>query len=62
MKMRWGALIWVGILLPHLPHEAEALVDTRNANYSDSWTDLQLPGSGYNLQIQRTYNSRSLLN
>jgi len=34
----------------------------RNANYSASWTDLELPGSGYELKISRTYNSRSLHN
>jgi len=41
---------------------ASALVDMRNANYSASWTDLELPGSGYELKISRTYNSRSLHN
>lgn len=39
-----------------------ALVDMKNANYSNTWTDMDVPGSGYNLKIVRTYNSRSLFN
>ena len=34
----------------------------RLANYFDSWTDLEIPGTGYNLRVTRTYNSRSLFN
>ncbi len=41
---------------------AYAAMDTRLANYFDSWTDLEFPGTGYNLKITRTYNSRSLFN
>ena len=37
-------------------------VDMRLANYFDSWTDLEIPGTGYNLRVTRTYNSRSLFN
>lgn len=37
-----------------------ALVDMRNANYTNSWTDLELPNSGYDLKVSRTYNSKSL--
>lgn len=39
-----------------------ALVDMKNANFSDTWTDLIVPGTGYDLRIQKTYNSRSLFN
>ncbi|MCB0394423.1 MAG: cell wall-associated protein wapA [Bdellovibrionales bacterium] len=39
-----------------------AIVDMRLANYSDTWTDLELPGTGYDLKVTRTYNSRSLYN
>lgn len=45
-----------------LPLTSHALVDMRNANFADTWVDLEIPGSGYNLQVQRTYNSRSLFN
>lgn len=39
-----------------------ALVDMKNANYSNTWVDMDVPGSGYDLKITRTYNSRSLFN
>lgn len=39
-----------------------AIVDMRNANYSETWTDLEIPGAGYDLRVVRTYNSRSLMN
>ena len=42
--------------------QVQALVDMKNANYSDTWTDLIAPGTGYDLRIQRTYNSRTLFN
>lgn len=41
---------------------AHAIVDMKGANYSDSWTDLIVPGVGYDLRVNRTYNSRSLFN
>ena len=37
-----------------------ATVDMKNANYTESWIDIQLAGSGYALKVQRTYNSRSV--
>ncbi len=39
---------------------AWSVVDMRNANYAQTWTDLQVPGTGYDLKITRTYNSKSL--
>ncbi|MNJ93525.1 tRNA nuclease WapA precursor [compost metagenome] len=42
--------------------QAFALVDMKNANYSNTWIDMDVPGSGYDLKIVRTYNSRSLFN
>lgn len=41
---------------------AMAIVDMKNANYSESSTDLIVPGVGYDLRVMRTYNSRSLFN
>lgn len=41
---------------------ANALVDMKNANFADTWIDLIVPGSGYDLRVQRTYNSRTLFN
>jgi YD repeat-containing protein len=45
-----------------LSTSAFAIVDMKNANYSNTWVDIEVPGSGYELKIARTYNSRSLLN
>jgi YD repeat-containing protein len=42
--------------------QAHALVDMKNANYSNTWIDMEVPGSGFDLKIVRTYNSRSLYN
>ncbi len=39
---------------------ALGLVDMKNANFSTTFTDIQVPGSGYDLRIQRTYNSRTI--
>lgn len=41
---------------------AHAIVDMKSANYAESWTDIVVPGVGYDLRINRTYNSRSLFN
>lgn len=41
---------------------AFALVDMKNANYTNTWTDMEVPGPGYDLKVTRTYNSRSLFN
>lgn len=42
--------------------KAMALVDLKNANYAESWIDINLSGPGYDLKVQRTYNSRTLHN
>ena len=44
------------------PLTSHALVDMRNANFSDTWTDLQVKTSTFDLRVQRTYNSRTLFN
>lgn len=53
-------LLFALMLLAASP--AFALVDMRNANYSDSWTDIEIPGAGFPLKVVRAYNSRSLFN
>ncbi|HPI40086.1 MAG TPA: DUF6531 domain-containing protein [Pseudobdellovibrionaceae bacterium] len=45
-----------------LPIPGKAVVDMKNANYATTWTDMVVPGTGYDLKISRTYNSRSLFN
>lgn len=56
MKRILGALSIV-ISVP-----AFAIVDMKNANYAHTWTDIEVPGTGYDLKVERTYNSRSLFN
>jgi YD repeat-containing protein len=47
-------------LVALLSSQAFAIVDMKNANFANSWVDLEVPGSGYDLKINRTYNSKSL--
>lgn len=42
--------------------KAYALIDMNNASYSNTWLDLMVPGSGYDMKVQRTYKSRSIFN
>lgn len=37
-----------------------AIVDMKSANFSESWVDLTVPGVGYDLKVNRTYNSRAI--
>lgn len=53
--------IFIG-LLSFFSNESYAVVDLKNANYTNTWIDLDVSGSGYDLKIIRTYNSRSLFN
>lgn len=52
--------IWALLAAALLTAPAFALVDMKTANYSDTWLDLSAPGTGYNLRVQRTYNSRTI--
>lgn len=58
MSRLW--MIWAVTALLVMPTNGHALVDMRNANYSDSWLDLNISGLGYNFRVNRTYNSRSI--
>lgn len=57
--MKFFLFAWIAFLFA-LP--SFAVVDMKNANFSQSWIDIEVPGSGYDLRVQRTYNSRSLFN
>lgn len=52
------------VLLPLLlaPLTSLAVVDMKTANYSQTWTDIEVPSSAnqFKLKVDRTYNSRSL--
>lgn len=52
----------LSVLLLFAAVQSHALVDMKNANYSNTWIDMDVPGSGYDLKVVRTYNSRSLFN
>ncbi len=53
---------WAYLFFTLLSVNAFAIVDMKNANFADSWQDLIATGSGYDLRVRRTYNSRSLFN
>jgi len=55
--MKW--ISGIVLVLFYSLHSA-AIIDMKNANFSTSWTDLKVPGGGYEMKILRTYNSRSL--
>lgn len=57
--MRLSFAILISFLLPSISF---AIVDMRNANYSETFVDIQAPSSGYDLKVQRTYNSRTVHN
>jgi YD repeat-containing protein len=57
----WSALMAIVLSVAFSPI-AFATVDMKNANYTESWIDVQIAGSGYSLRVQRTYNSRSVFN
>jgi YD repeat-containing protein len=51
-----------GIFAVLSPHFVDARIDMKNFNFVESWVDFHLSGTGYDLEIKRTYNSRSLYN
>ncbi len=56
MKFSWLAVVVIFSFQTH------AVVDMKSANYAESYTDLEVPGVGYDLRVTRTYNSRSIFN
>lgn len=53
---------WIVLLSFFISAPAFSLVDMKNANYTNTWTDMEVPGTGYDFKVVRTYNSRSLFN
>lgn len=58
--MKKLALSWMALLAT--TPLALATVDMKNANFADTWNDLIASNSGYDLRIQRVYNSRAIFN
>ena len=54
--------LWLLLALSLFANYSYAIVDMKNANYSETWTDIEVPGSGYAMKATRTYNSRTLFN
>ncbi len=50
----------LSILIFIQPNFLQASVNMRNGSYSESWVDFVEPGDGFELKIERHYNSRSL--
>lgn len=42
--------------------QAQAVIDVKNSNYTETWTDLVVSGTGYDMRVRRTYSSRSIYN
>lgn len=60
MMKTWKVLLAASTLI--ISTQSFALVDMNSAGYSNSWIDLEVPGSGYNMRVLRAYKSRTLFN
>ena len=60
MKRSWMIPTLMAALA--LPSVSFGVIDMKNSNYSESWVDITMPGTGYALKVQRFYNSRSIFN
>jgi YD repeat-containing protein len=58
MKLKLLTTLLIGLAFQN----AHALVDMNNASYSNAWVDLEVPGSGYDMRVVRSYKSRTLFN
>ena len=50
------------LVLFFIQTKSYALVDMNSASYSNIWTDLAVPGDGYDMKVVRAYKSRTLYN
>lgn len=62
--MKYGLVVFLSLFLTLFFsfHNAQALVDMNSASYSNLWTDLEVPGGGYDMKVIRAYKSRTLFN
>lgn len=61
MKMSFKQIVFLSTIIFSFS-QVHAIVDMKNANYSNSWLDFEFEGAGYDLKLERTYNSRTLFN
>ncbi len=59
MLKKFVLLLLTSLLFSSLSH---ALVDMNNAGYSNTFLDLDVPGTGYQLRVMRAYKSRTIFN
>ncbi len=57
--MKKSILFVLGILVLNATY-VYALIDMKDANYVETWVDVDMGGPGYILKVERTYNSRSI--
>lgn len=48
------------MILLFVSNTSFGIIDMKDANYAETWTDIDLGGPGYVLKVERTYNSRSI--
>ena len=60
--MKSSLVLTLLLLVTFKTFNSNAIVDMKNANYSNTWVDFELEGTGYDLKLERTYNSRTLFN
>jgi YD repeat-containing protein len=60
LNMKYSFVLLLALMLTH--PKANALVDMNSASYSNLWTDLEVPGNGYDMKVIRAYKSRTLFN
>ncbi len=60
--MKSSLVLTLLLLVTFKSFQSNAIVDMKNANYSNTWVDFELEGTGYDLKLERTYNSRTLFN
>lgn len=53
---------WIFLGLAFWSSASFAVVDMKNANYSNTWVDAKVDGTGFDMKLERTYNSRTLHN
>lgn len=58
--MKWISALIVLSAMTLVSRPGRAVVDMKNASFVDVWTDLIVPGTGYDLKVRRGYKSRSL--
>jgi YD repeat-containing protein len=57
---RLASIMFLQIFVQLVCFSSHALIDMKDANFVETWNDIDLGGPGYVLKVERTYNSRSI--